>query len=201
MVKRLAPPLLNPKPSCPPPRFPLAPLPPPGSIAGLRRVRPTTVRALTEHPGARALMEQVAPSGPVYQAGTYAAHPLAIAAGLATFDVIDSMPDLYEVLERRAARLQEGLTIAAQAAGVPVSFQRVGSMWTVFFSSSPISSWNDARCVDREAYGRFFRGMLARGILLPPSPFESGFLSLAHNEEIVDQTIQAAREAFKEASL
>ncbi len=145
------------------------------------------------------LMKLVAPAGPVYQAGTYAAHPLAVAAGLATLDAIDATPDLYDTLEHRGARLAQGLRAEAEAAGVPVSIQRVGSMWTVFFSARPIRSWDDAAAVDREAFARFFRAMLARGILLPPSAFESAFISAAHDDAVIDQTIQAAHAAFVEA--
>ena len=144
-------------------------------------------------------MEMVAPEGPVYQAGTYAAHPLAITAGLAMLDAIDARPDLYNLLEARGARLQSALTAAAQAAGVPVSVQRVGSMWTMFFSERPIRCWDDADAVDRDRYARFFRAMLARNILLPPSPFEAAFISLAHDAAVVDETIVAAKGALREA--
>jgi glutamate-1-semialdehyde 2,1-aminomutase len=150
--------------------------------------------------GRRDLMQLVAPAGPVYQAGTYAASPLAVAAGLAAFDAIDRLPDLYDTLDRRTARLADGLTAAARDAGVPVTVQRVGSMWTAFFSARPVRSWDDADAVDREGYARFFRGMLARGILLPPSAFESAFLSLAHDGAVIDDTVAAAREAFREAA-
>ncbi len=149
--------------------------------------------------GSRALMELVAPSGPVYQAGTYAANPLAIAAGLAAFDAIDSEPELYRVLDERTDRLTTGLARAAQDARVPVHLQRVASMWTAFFSSRPVRSWDDADAVDRDGYARFFRAMLTRGILLPPSAFESAFLSFAHDDAVIDQTIDAARAAFVEA--
>ena len=149
--------------------------------------------------GQWSLMQQVAPAGPVYQAGTYAAHPLAVAAGLATMDAIDADPYLYEMLEARGERLQLGLEAGARDAGVPVSVQRVASMWTVFFTTRPVRSWDDAADVDREAYGRFFRSMLAQGILLPPSAFESAFLSIAHDDAIIDRTIAAARSAFQEA--
>jgi glutamate-1-semialdehyde 2,1-aminomutase len=149
--------------------------------------------------GGRAeLMRQVAPEGPVYQAGTYAAHPLAVAAGLATLDVIDRTPDLYSTLETRGARLQQGLAAAARDAGVPVSVQRVGSMWTAFFSAAPVTSWDDAAAVDREGFAAFFRAMLARDVLLPPSAFESAFLSIAHDGALIDETLEAAREAFRE---
>jgi glutamate-1-semialdehyde 2,1-aminomutase len=149
--------------------------------------------------GRRALMDLVAPSGPVYQAGTFAAHPLAIAAGLATLDAIDATPDLYETLERRGARLQAALEAAAARARVPAHVQRVGSMWTLFFAARPVRSWDDAAAVDRGAYARFFRGMLARGVLLPPSAFESAFLSLAHDDAAIDETIAAAHAALAEA--
>ena len=148
--------------------------------------------------GRRDLMALVSPAGPVYQAGTYAAHPLAIAAGLAALDVIDAASDLYDTLERRGARLQEALQQSALAAGVPVSVQRVGSMWTIFFSARPVRSWDDAAAVDRGAYARFFAGMLARGVLLPPSPFESAFVSLAHDDAVLDATIAASRAALLE---
>jgi glutamate-1-semialdehyde 2,1-aminomutase len=149
--------------------------------------------------GQRPLMQQIAPAGPVYQAGTYAAHPLAIAAGLATLEAIDASPDLYDVLEARGARLQRGLEDAAAAAGVAVTVQRVGSMITAFFSPRPVTSWEDAAAVDREGYARFFRAMLKRGVLLPPSAFESAFVSAAHDEAVLDETIDAARAAFAEA--
>lgn len=149
--------------------------------------------------GRRDLMQRVAPSGPVYQAGTYAAHPLSVAAGLAMLDAIDARPDLYDALERTGAQLETGLRDAAAAAGVPVSVQRVGSMWTVFFSPRPVRSWDDASAVDRAAHGRFFRAMLAHGVLLPPSAFESAFLSAAHDARAIDQTLEAARAAFVEA--
>lgn len=149
--------------------------------------------------GKRSLMQMVAPEGPVYQAGTFAAHPLAIAAGLAMLDAIDAVPDLYDVLEARGAGLQSAITAAADAAGVPVSVQRVGSMWTMFFSERPIRSWDDADAVDRERFARFFRAMLARNVLLPPSPFEAAFLSLAHDAAVIDETVEAVKGALGEA--
>ena len=154
--------------------------------------------ALAAFGGRRDLMTRVAPSGPVYQAGTYAAHPLSVAAGLAMLDAIDARPDLYDALERTGAALEEGLRAAAALASVPVSVQRVGSMWTVFFSPRPVRSWDDAAMVDRVAHGRFFRAMLARGVLLPPSAFESAFLSAAHDDAAIVRTLEAARAAFQE---
>ena len=150
--------------------------------------------------GRRDLMQLVAPAGPVYQAGTYAAHPLSVAAGLATFDVIDATPDLYERLERTGATLESSLRDALESAGMAATVQRVGSMWTLFFSKAPVRSWDDAAAVDRDVYVRFFKGMLARGVLLPPSPFESAFVSLAHDEAAIARTIDAARATFAEMS-
>ena len=149
--------------------------------------------------GNSSLMKMVAPEGPVYQAGTFAAHPLAITAGLAMLDAIDARVELYNILEARGAALESGLTAAASEAGVPVSVQRVASMWTMFFSERPVRSWDDAGAVDRERYARFFRAMLARNILLPPSPFEAAFVSLAHDTAVIDETIDAAKGALREA--
>jgi glutamate-1-semialdehyde 2,1-aminomutase len=148
--------------------------------------------------GRRSLMELVAPEGPVYQAGTFAAHPLAIAAGLAMLDAIDAQPDLYDVLEARGAGLQSAMTAAARDAGVPVSLQRVASMWTLFFSERAIKSWDDADAVNRDRYARFFRAMLERNVLLPPSPFEAAFMSMAHDAAVIDETIHAAEGALRE---
>lgn len=148
--------------------------------------------------GHRSLMELVAPSGPVYQAGTFAAHPLAIAAGLAMLDAIDAQPDLYATLESRGASLQSAVTAAASAQGIPVSFQRVGSMWTLFFSEKEVRSWDDAHSVSRERYARFFRAMLSRGVLLPPSPFEAAFVSMEHDEPVIRETVDAVQGALRE---
>lgn len=148
--------------------------------------------------GRRELMELVAPSGPVYQAGTYAAHPLAVAAGLATFDVIDALPDLYEGLERIGESLELSLQEVIAGTGAAAIVQRVGAMWTMFFATRPVRSWADAAAVDRDAYVAFFTGMLARGILLPPSPFESAFVSTAHDQAIIAQTVEAARATLQD---
>jgi len=148
--------------------------------------------------GRRDLMTLVAPAGPVYQAGTYAAHPLAVAAGLATFEVIDTTLDLYDGLERTGECFESSLREALTRAGTTAVVQRVASMWTLFFASAPVRSWDDAATVDRDAYGRFFRGMLARGVLLPPSPFEAAFLSLAHDAPVIAETLEAARETLAE---
>jgi len=140
----------------------------------------------------------VAPAGPVYQAGTYAAHPLSIAAGLAVLDALDADPGLHARLEADGARIEAALAAAARDAGVQLQVQRVGSMWTPFFSSRPVRSWDDADAVDRARHAAFFRAMLGRGVLLPPSQFECAFLSAAHGEDELALTLAAAREALAE---
>ena len=150
--------------------------------------------------GRRDLMAQVAPAGPVYQAGTYAAHPLSIAAALAVLDALDADPGLYARLEAAGESLARGLGQAAYAAGVPLQVQRVGSMLTPFFAAAPVRSWDDAAGVSRERYATFFRGMLTRGVLLPPSQFECAFVSAAHGEAEIARTLAAAREALAEVA-
>jgi glutamate-1-semialdehyde 2,1-aminomutase len=141
------------------------------------------------------LMDLVAPVGPVYQAGTLAGHPLAMAAGTAMLDELTD--ERYVELEDRVADLATGLTRVAVAAGRNVSVARVGTLLTVFFRSTPPLDAADALESDRDAYARFFRAMLDRGVLLPPSQFEAWFPSLAHDASTVDATIAAAGEAFE----
>jgi len=181
----------------------------PGGAAERFRVRPDLVTLgkalgggmpLAAFGGRRDLMCSIAPEGPVYQAGTYAAHPLSIAAALAVLDVLDGDPGLWARLEALGERLESGLRAAALDAGIPAQVQRVGSMWTLFFSSRPVRSWDDADAVDRTRFAAFFRGMLERGVLLPPSPFETAFLSAAHDEADVELTLAAARAALAEAA-
>jgi glutamate-1-semialdehyde 2,1-aminomutase len=148
--------------------------------------------------GPRDLLSRLAPVGPVYQAGTYAAHPLSVAAALASLAVLDARPELYLWLDRAGERLERGLEEAAADAGVPLVVQRVGSMWTAFFTDRPVRSWDEARTVNRAAYATFFRAMLARGVLLPPSALESAFVSAAHGEIEIEFTLHAARAAFRE---
>ena len=145
--------------------------------------------------GRRDLMSLVAPEGPVYQAGTLSGHPLTMAAGLAT---LRSLSDgSYAELERLGASLQSGLTAAAAAAGVPVSVARVGSLLTPFFRAAPPRNYREAAEADGAAYARFFRSMRSAGILLPPSPHEAWFLSLAHTESEIAAVVAAAAEAFR----
>lgn len=150
--------------------------------------------------GRRDLMGKISPAGPVYQAGTYAAHPLSVAAALAVMDTLDGDPGLWARLDAAGARLAAGLAELARAAGVPAQVQRVGSMWTLFFALGPVRSWDDAEAVDRARYAAFFRGMLERGVLLPPSPFECCFVSAAHGEAEIALTLEAAHGALAEAA-
>jgi glutamate-1-semialdehyde 2,1-aminomutase len=145
--------------------------------------------------GGRAdLMELVAPAGSVYQAGTLSGHPLSMAAGIATLRELT--PERYERLEHTARRLEEGLRQAAEIAGREVAVARVGSLLTVFFRASRPRDAGEALSSDREAFAQFFGAMLDRGILLPPSPFEAWFVSLAHGDAEVEATVHAAHEAF-----
>jgi glutamate-1-semialdehyde 2,1-aminomutase len=150
--------------------------------------------------GRREVLSRLSPEGPVYQAGTYAANPLAVAAGHAVLDALDRDPGLWARLERVGGRIEAGMISAASSAGVALSLQRVGSMWTPFFASAPVRSWDDARSVSRDAWGAFFRCMLRAGVLLPPSPFECAFVSAAHGEREIERTIEAADQAMREAT-
>ena len=146
--------------------------------------------------GGRAdLMALIAPEGPVYQAGTLSGHPLAMAAGIATLDLLT--PDVYEGLERTGAALEAGLREAAADAGAEVAISRVGSLLTVFFRPTPPMNGAEALASDRDAFAMFFGAMLDQGILLPPSQFEAWFLSIAHTESDVRATVEAARRAFR----
>ncbi len=147
--------------------------------------------------GRRELMDLVAPAGPVYQAGTLSGHPLTMAAGLATLRELG--PGRYEELETTGAALEAGLREAAARAGAPVAVSRVGSLLTVFFRPTAPRTTEEAMASDRAAFARFFGAMLDAGVLLPPSQFEAWFISLAHGPEVVEETIAAARIAFRAA--
>jgi glutamate-1-semialdehyde 2,1-aminomutase len=150
--------------------------------------------------GGRAdIMNRVMPAGPVFQAGTLSGNPLAMAAGLATLTELKENPP-YARLEELGRRLEHGLAQAARAAGIPHQLQRVGSMWTLFFSPEPVVDYDSARKCDTARFARFFWAMMERGIYLPCSQFEAAFLATAHAEQHVDQTIAAAREALAEVA-
>jgi len=131
--------------------------------------------------GRREIMELIAPAGPVYQAGTLSGNPLAMAAGLATLDVL-SRPGMWERAERWAARAAAAIEAAATAAGVPVTVQRVGTMLTPFFTDAPVRDYAGAKRTDKAAYSAFFHAMLEGGVYLPPSAFEASFTSAVHGD-------------------
>jgi len=146
--------------------------------------------------GPSEIMDMVAPLGPVYQAGTLSGNPLAMAAGYATLSYLREHMDVYSKLEKLAAEVVAGVAAAAKDAGVTMCHNRVGSMFTWFFAAGPVTDWTSAATSDTEAFGRFFRAMLENGIYLPPSQFEAAFMSAAHTERDVQQTISAAKQAF-----
>jgi glutamate-1-semialdehyde 2,1-aminomutase len=145
--------------------------------------------------GTREIMNNIAPAGPVYQAGTLSGNPLSMTAGLVTLRRLRDQ-SVYDRLEAASKRLCEGLADAAAEAGVETVTNRVGSMWTSFFTNKPVVNWDSANRSDRQRYGKFFHAMLDEGVYLAPSQFEAAFVSLAHTSEIIEQTVKAARKAF-----
>lgn len=148
--------------------------------------------------GKRALMDMLAPLGPVYQAGTLSGNPLAMAAGLATVGYLqEHAAEVYPRLEATAKAVTEGVAQEAARAGVALTLNRVGAMWTWFFTPGPVTNYDEAAQSDTAAFGRFHRAMLDQGVWLPPSQFEAAFLSTAHGNAEVAATIEAARNAFE----
>jgi len=147
--------------------------------------------------GRREWMERVAPVGDVYQAGTLSGNPLAVAAGLETLRRLEE-PGVYEQLEERSGELVAGLRAAAADAAIELCAEARGGMFGFFFHPGPVRGFDDAKKADGERFRRFFAAMLERGIYLAPSPFEAGFVSLAHGRRDVQRTVAAAREAFAE---
>ncbi len=148
--------------------------------------------------GGRAeIMRMLAPLGPVYQAGTLSGNPLAMAAGLATVGYLrDHRAEVYTRLESVTAAVADGVAAEAARAGVPLTTNRVGAMWTWFFTGLPVKDFSTASASDTSAFGRFHRAMLEAGVWLPPSQYEAAFLGMAHSDEDVSATIAAARNAF-----
>ena len=143
--------------------------------------------------GGRAeIMDMVAPVGPVYQAGTLSGNPLAMAAGLATLSELQSHPEVYPQLDERSAKLVDGIQARARSKGIPLCAHRVGSMFTWFFQAGPVFDWDTAARSDTQAFARFHGSMLEQGIYLPPSQFEAMFLSAAHSEGDINETIEAS---------
>ncbi len=150
---------------------------------------------LAVYGGKREIMENIAPLGAVYQAGTLSGSPLAIAAGLATLAALTDA--VYERLEALSIRLQVGLERGLRDARVDGVVQRVGSMLTLFFHRGPVRSWSDAAESDRQRFAHFHQGLTARGVYFPPLQFEAAFVSAAHSEDDIDRTIEAARAALQ----
>ena len=147
--------------------------------------------------GSRDLMNNIAPAGSIYQAGTLSGNPLSMTAGLITLRRLRDN-SVYERLETSSHRLCEGLATAAREAEITTVTNRAGSMWTSFFTDAPVTDWQTANRANREQYAGFFHAMLKEGVYLAPSQFEAAFVSLAHSDEIIERTINAARKAFQE---
>jgi glutamate-1-semialdehyde 2,1-aminomutase len=174
---------------------------------GLQKIRPDLTclgkvvgggLPLAAFGGRRDIMEKLAPLGPCYQAGTLSGNPLAVAAGLAQLRELERLgPKAYADLEAKGAALERGLAGAAREAGVPVTIRRQGSMITPFFVEGPVRSWDDAAKADTARFGRFFRALLERRVLIPPSQFEAWFISLAHSAGDIEHTVELASAAMK----
>ena len=146
--------------------------------------------------GRRDIMQNLAPLGPVYQAGTLSGNPLAMRAGLATLPKL-AAPGFYDALDRRTLRLAVGLREALDAAGIAARVNVAGSLLTLFFNGADVRNYDDAKKSDGAKFAEFFQAMLDRGVFLPPSQFEALFISAAHTDEDIDRTIEAARESLK----
>jgi glutamate-1-semialdehyde 2,1-aminomutase len=147
--------------------------------------------------GSAEIMDLVAPLGPMYQAGTLSGNPLAMAAGCAMLKHLrEHKAEIYPRLDKLSGELVEGVARAAKDAGVSLTHNRVGSMFTWFFTPDPVTNWDSAAKSDTAAFGKFFHRMLDQGIYLPPSQYEAAFLSAAHTEQDIQRTIGAAKEAF-----
>lgn len=146
--------------------------------------------------GKREIMQQIAPAGPIYQAGTLSGNPLAMAAGLTTLQEL-GQPGAYEKLEALSARLAEGLAENARKLGIPHTLNRVGSMVCLFFTDTPVVNYDTAKTADLDKFSAYFRYLLEEGVMIPPSQFEGMFVSLAHTEEDIERTIDASYKAMK----
>lgn len=147
--------------------------------------------------GRKEIMSMVSPEGPVYQAGTLSGNPLAMTAGITTLKVL-TKKGTYETLEKRASQLEKGLFEVSRKAGSKTRFYRAGSMFCSYFTDTDVVDYKTAKRADAEKFSRFFAAMLSRGIYMAPSQFEAGFLSLAHTENDIEQTVRAVYESLKE---
>ena len=146
--------------------------------------------------GRKDIMSMVAPAGPMYQAGTLSGNPLAMAAGFETLSIIQEDAAFYTRLEAKSARLASGMQKVIDGGTYPLVQNRVGAMFTTFFTKGPVTDYTTAAVADRAKFGAFFRGMLERGINLAPSQFEAGFMSIAHSDADIDRTVDAAKEVL-----
>jgi glutamate-1-semialdehyde 2,1-aminomutase len=146
--------------------------------------------------GKKEIMEQLSPSGGIYQAGTLSGNPLAMTAGIETLKLL-KQDGFYKKLDEKSAILAEGISKAAREAGAPIYSTRVGSMFCAFFSPKEVYDWNTAAQCDTKAFAKYFQLMLAKGVYLAPSQFETAFVSIAHSDTDIEKTIEAARESFK----
>jgi len=154
---------------------------------------------LAAYGGRADVMAHIAPTGPVYQAGTLSGNPLAVAAGMTLVQLLrKGQPDLYDKLERYTQRLVSGLVELLREASVPVVANQVGSMFTLFLSEQPVTDYASAKLSDTKRFAKFFHGMLDRGVYLPPSQFEAAFVSTAHGEAELAHTLEAARAAIRD---
>ena len=150
--------------------------------------------------GRRDVMQMVAPSGSVYQAGTLSGNPLATAAGITQLTLLKNHPEVYETIDGLTKRLADGLTKLARTYGVPVSVNRAGSLFCMFFTKGPVRSYRDVRTCNTEAYAAYFRHMLSHGVYVAPSQFEVGFVGSAHTREAIDETLRQADAFFQDFS-
>jgi len=146
--------------------------------------------------GKREIMSMIAPVGPVYQAGTLSGNPLAMTAGIATLKVL-GQPGVWQGLENTTQKLTCGIGKIANEAGIPIWQNSIGTMFATFFTENPVKGWPSAKLSDTEVFGKYFMGMLERGVYLAPSQFESGFMSTAHTDAEIQATLQAVEETFK----
>jgi glutamate-1-semialdehyde 2,1-aminomutase len=145
------------------------------------------------------IMELVAPSGPMYQAGTLSGNPLAMTAGFETLSILNADPGFYDRLEAKCRVLEEGILSNIRSLGVPATMNRVGSMSTLFFTSTQVNNYQSALTCDTKRFATYFREMLKRGVYLAPSQFEAGFVSMAHSDEDIEKTILVSKEALEVA--
>ncbi|MBN1397849.1 MAG: glutamate-1-semialdehyde 2,1-aminomutase [Bacteroidetes bacterium] len=148
--------------------------------------------------GKREIMETVAPAGQMYQAGTLSGNPIAVTAGLRTLQILNSNKMIYKQLEQRSACLEEGMRDSMNKLGLGYTFNRIGSMFTLFFTSKPVTDYKSAKSSDLAKFSAYFNSMLEKGIYLPPSQFESSFISTAHSDKIIEKTIKANFRALQE---